>query len=100
MTIWKYQLKGLTQTIMIPGSGKALAVGAQGEDLVMWVMLDPEARPVARKFEVFGTGVDGVTEMHRYIGTAQIHGLVWHVFEKLGATGVGLGEGLLDSLEA
>ena len=92
--VFKYPLAlADTQSVEIPDGGTILAVQDQAGQLCLWALVDP-ARPAAsRQIEIRGTGhaVPGGGEM-AYLGTVQqaSGGLVWHVFERVGA---GRGQG-------
>jgi hypothetical protein len=67
-------------------TGKILSLQVQGDAVCLWIEVDVEktASREERRFELFGTGwVIRPSEGHRrlYIGTVQINGFVWHVFE-------------------
>ena len=87
--IWKYIFVGYPgyreTTFDMPKDAKVFTVQAQGNDLCLWALVDPAAIKVGRKFVVFGTGwdIDFVTFALNYVGTAQVDGLVWHVFEEI-----------------
>ena len=85
--IWKYELTpGRDTTLMMPRGARTLSAGVQGEALVIWAMVDPQATPEQRSFRVFPTGVT-ITEddwQHgpsAFIATVQMGALVFHVFE-------------------
>ena len=86
-TIWKYHLVPGTNKIALPKTSKALSIGWQGTDLVMWVlMLDPDFdHPrVERRFLAVGTGEKFERlNTDEYVGTAECgrNGIVAHVFE-------------------
>jgi hypothetical protein len=82
MTIWKYPLRITDEQILkVPENASALHVGAQDDDLCLWVLLDPEAPLISRTVRIYGTGhpLDGdLAQFH--VGTAQVGYGVWHVF--------------------
>ncbi len=84
-TIWKYQLKVAgVQALTIPEAHEVLTAQFQGEDIYIWVMVDP-ARPKRKRwFEVIGTGHDmpdyACITARTYVATCQSDGFVWHVF--------------------
>lgn len=73
------------QEIEMPEGAEILTVQMQKTDLCLWAIVDPEAKKVKRKFNVFGTGHE-IDIKGTYIGTFQMHGgdLIFHVFEIIG----------------
>ena len=98
-TIWKYELK-ITDFQAIenmPEGAQILHVGAQTinrntgdgsiikwDKLMIWALVNPDNQPCTRRFAVVGTDNPFPTEETQYIGTVQILGMVWHVFELMG----------------
>lgn len=84
-TIWKFPLAVEDfQKIEMPKGAEVLTVQTQNESLCIWAILNPSANTTElRGFWVLGTGNPVVHEDHigRYVGTAQLRGFVWHVFE-------------------
>lgn len=98
-TIYKYPLvDGLPSSELAPGGStvdfviqmprdaKPLALQAQGSVLTLWALtpkIETGTPMVERRFFLVGTGwaFEHLSSM-TYIGTAQIGGLVWHVFER------------------
>lgn len=83
--IWKTNL-GTGGRVMLPASAKPLHVHGQDGALVLWFMCDPDDKMMSpRIFHVIGTGHKFELEGGKlnYIGTAHIHGFVWHVFENV-----------------
>jgi len=89
-TIYKYQLKtdeGV-QEIPMPTGARILTVALQNGIPTLWVEVDPDEEPDARRFCIYPTGqpigVENPVDRN-YIGTFQIGGLidtlVGHVFE-------------------
>ncbi len=81
--IWKFEIPVTDwPTVEMPVGAEALHVGTQDRRLLLWAKVDCEARRERRQFAVIGTGNQmperGVGE---YIGTVQVGGFVWHVFE-------------------
>lgn len=83
MRIYKYPLDIVdVQYVAIPETARMLDVQAQGDQLCMWALVDPDSPLKSRTVRVYGTGHD-VSDPHAYYaGTAQTMGgqLVWHVF--------------------
>lgn len=85
-TIYKYEiLPG--QSIPLPKGAAILSVGAQGDNMFLWAMIDPHEDVVSqvRCIEVYGTG-HNIPEQDSlvFIGTVMMRGgsLVFHVFER------------------
>jgi hypothetical protein len=83
LTIWKYTLPFQNEVILqVPKQGNILTVQMQGDELVMWVVVDPKREPEERTILIRGTGHHiKDTVCPHYIGTVQVSGLVWHVFD-------------------
>ena len=90
-TIHKYVLADPDSVVALPRGSLVLSAGAQGDDLVIWAMVNTRAeardhrRPEARdrwRVEVYGTGHDTYfVDPTAFKGTVQMHdGLVFHVF--------------------
>uniref|UniRef100_A0A6H2A2W0 DUF7352 domain-containing protein n=1 Tax=viral metagenome TaxID=1070528 RepID=A0A6H2A2W0_9ZZZZ len=82
-TIYKYQCLEMDNfTIEMPTGSHILTVQMQRGEPCIWAIVDPDAFPEQRHFQLFGTGhpIDGIG---RYIGTFQLMGgnLVFHLFE-------------------
>lgn len=94
-TIHKYKLEPTDfQNVNLPKGSQILSVGSQpasvgsrlAEQLVMWVMVDPnETTQEGVMIRIFGTG-HMIHSEHtmRFLGTVQMlnYSLVWHVFEE------------------
>lgn len=86
-TIFRYDVPIEDEfTLSLPEFAKILCVGERGGTGHMWVMLNPDAEKVTRKFRVLGTGhpIPDASKLD-YIGTFFMASgkLVWHVFESL-----------------
>lgn len=83
-TIFKYAISTSGVTLQLPRDAKPLTVQNQHGEPQMWVLLDPGAPLVNRRFAMFGTGHD-VPNNANYIGTVQFSGgqLIFHLFEIL-----------------
>ena len=82
-TVWKFPLMVTTRfSVEMPDGAKILCVGAQGDQPVMWALVDTAEPPVGRVFSVHGTGHE-VEEGEKYVGTFEIIGgrFVGHLFE-------------------
>lgn len=82
-TVHKYALQLRTeQCIPMPRGSRTLTVQLQEGLPHVWAMVDTNNDVVARKFFVYGTGREILTPwLMRYIGTVQMQGDAWHVFE-------------------
>ena len=47
---------------------------------VIWALVDPDKALTSREFVAYWTG-SAVTKDSKYIGTWQLEGLVWHLFD-------------------
>lgn len=87
MTIWNFPLlaKGERIVIEMPPA-RFLHVGHQDGTVCLWAMVDEDKKTWPRKFVVVGTGWllerhCAIPESMFHLGTVQIGGFVWHVFE-------------------
>jgi hypothetical protein len=83
--IFKYVMRSDAHAFDIPLGGRLLHVHEQDGNIGLWFLVDPNNKPVKRKFFIVGTGFgieDGKYAMLDYLGTAHIDGFVWHVFEE------------------
>lgn len=84
--IWKYILSITdTQVIDIPEDSKILKVGVQeGTNITMWCMVNPDAPKISRVIKIYGTGQDVKTTYPEdaYVGSVQLDGYVWHIFDE------------------
>lgn len=83
-TVWKFMLKpDMLNMVQVPAGAEPLTAQMQGDNLVMWALVDPEMPKVNRKFLVIGAGFDINYAIVKYIGTFQLYGgsFVQHVFE-------------------
>jgi hypothetical protein len=83
-TIWKYKLAPRTELEM-PAGAVVLTVGAQGEDVVIWALINSDAQNTEKRtFVDMGTGHHAPEGTMQFIGTVQVDsGLVFHIFELL-----------------
>ena len=76
----KYSLNIGKETIMqLPAGSTARYVGTQNGLLYVWIELG-HTFPIPYTFDVIGTGWD-VPIYNHYVGTTQIGGFVWHVYQ-------------------
>ncbi len=93
--IWKYNLRVADdQIVEMPSGARMIAVQEQLGSIALWAWCDPDALPEARFIEIHGTGnripKQAGTLVH--IGTTQVDGFVWHVFERTHTLSVRDGE--------
>ncbi len=97
--VWKYPLQPGQTRLEMPLGAEPLHVGSQGDVLVLWALVDPDAPKVVRLFRILMTGERTSEPLGRYLGTASINamasfgfmfpnGIVAHVFEE-GVRGTG-----------
>jgi hypothetical protein len=86
ITIYKYKLSVDTvQAIELPTEAEILSAGAQGKDIYIWVLVDPESpKKSLRRIHVYPTGQEMKADMYsiRFLGTVTFDSLVFHVFEE------------------
>lgn len=79
--IWKYILQITDEQIIeVPSGAKLLHIDQQEGRLCLWMIVDIESELTKFVVNIVGTGNPVPNELPPYIGTAQIHTLVWHVF--------------------
>ena len=87
--IYKYPLAAMDeQKVAMPRGAHILCIDVQRGVYCLWALVDPEAEKEQRTFSIVGTGHQ-IADAARldYIGSAQLgDALIFHVFEKLGAT--------------
>lgn len=67
--------------IKMPEHSKILSFQVQNEQPMLWALVDPDTPTVLKQFHIFGTGNPIKAWIGNYIGTIQLHGYVWHLFE-------------------
>ena len=77
--VWKFEL--LSASVRMPAYAEVLTVGVQGESVFLWALVDPSAPYFDRRFVVHGTGHPITEPLGRFVGTAFVEGLVFHVWE-------------------
>lgn len=83
-TVWKYRLEIEDYNdVYMPLGATVLSVALQAGIICLWVLVDPEASLIRRRFRIAGTGHPIDEEQHEFIGTVLYPwlGLVFHVFE-------------------
>lgn len=89
MKIWKQKLKVTdVQKILVPEGTEILSIAVQNGEICIWEKVpsnffwSPEAMFEERLIDIFGTGNPMEDYEGRFIGTVQLNGFVWHVFER------------------
>lgn len=89
-TIWKFPLQVTDiQTIKLPAYYELLTIQAQGEEVCLWALVNPqEESRHSCTIEIFGTGNPVHYDMgveRKYISTFQLLGgkFVGHAFERI-----------------
>lgn len=82
-TIHKYPMSQETTFISMPKGAKILDLQVQDGTPTIWALVDDEAELEKRNFQTVGTGwpLNDAIRGFPHIGTVQIDGLVWHIFE-------------------
>lgn len=80
--IWKFKLDFPSCTIELPNGAEAVHVALQNGIPQIWMLVDPDATQVSRRFVIFGTG-HTIPDDYQYVDTYQKPPFVWHIFEKL-----------------
>jgi hypothetical protein len=85
-TIWKYQLKPISnpQILPMPEGALFLAVQAQYGVATMWFQVDPNKKHEERCFRLVGTGHEIPSSCKVYLGTIQYQygNTVVHLYEE------------------
>lgn len=87
-TIYKYQVDVLAaQSIKMNQDAHILSVQVQETKLCIWAAVDSTRPLVHRNIAILGTGhhYDGEIPVEKHLGTVQLNGYVWHLFD-LGET--------------
>jgi hypothetical protein len=86
-TIFKYPLIVMDeQRVSLPGGARPLSVQTQQGVLCLWALVIPGEAEESWRIRIYGTGREVDEPGLRYLGTAQQHHCVWHVFgEREGA---------------
>lgn len=84
-TIWKLALEATdVQTVSLPLGSEILCAREQGSDICIWFRCDPlQAVKKRVQIAICGTGHPApAADETRYLGTAFLGALVFHVFER------------------
>ncbi len=85
LTVYKYLVPLEDEPVLeLPKGAQVLSFQVQHERMVLYALVNPDARHEKRRFRLAGTGhpIDAELPL-RFIGTVQLHGgaLVFHLFE-------------------
>jgi len=81
--VWKFETSPNENPIQMPEGAEILSVGFQGSKLMLWALVDIEARLTDRIIIVRGTGHNIRSKNLLFIGTTFMDSLVFHVFEDI-----------------
>lgn len=84
--IWKFTVYPGVSDIGMPSGSTILSVGAQGEDVAVWAMVDPSKVTRAHRVAALMTGMEfetlALAVPQNFVGTVQRpDGIVVHVFD-------------------
>lgn len=81
-TVYKYPLRiASEQTIALPHGFQILHFGLDPQETpCIWVLVEPDNRPVAMTFYTYGTGQPFKKPHDNYVGTIVKNLFVWHLF--------------------
>ena len=98
-SIWKFELnigggasgvdRQSVHSVRMPTGAEVLSVQTQRETPCIWALVNPDAPPENRRFEVYGTGQPiNLSRPLKPLGTVQMMGgyLIFHVFEVIGGS--------------
>lgn len=81
-TIHKFKLSITDeQIIQTQGLGKMLCVQVQNDEICLWAEAFTTMNSYPRKISIIGTGNPMSNTTRNYIGTVQLSGFMWHVYE-------------------
>jgi hypothetical protein len=85
MTVYKYLIGPGASGFQMPRGAKPLAVQMQGNEPMLWALVDPTAPLNWCEVYCYGTGHDIPDDPGEYVGTFQMAGgsLVWHAFARV-----------------
>jgi len=81
--VWKFEIHQDETPTEMPEGAEIISVGFQGQQLMLWALVDVDAQLIPRHIIIRGTGhnILYVTGNLVFIGTAPLGDLVFHVFE-------------------
>lgn len=66
----------------MPRGAEILAVDVQNNTPTIWAIVDTDMPLETKVLGIYGTGHPGdVPDISRHLGTIQLDGFVWHIFE-------------------
>lgn len=81
-TIFKYRIQfEVEQKLELPVSHEILTLQMQGDYAFIWALVDPDEVKGEFAFRIVGTGHREVLDTDKYVGTYQVDGFVWHLFQ-------------------
>ena len=84
--IYKYPLlPSVNSRVSIPEDHTFLRVENQGDQIMIWALVDPLSQEHLYDIKIVGTGhtIGGDGEIPRYLGTVFQGSFVWHIFGNL-----------------
>lgn len=79
--VWKFTLSPWTAFVSMPVGAQIVHVGAQGADVCVWALCDPDAGKEPRYLAAVPTGAKVPGPADEFVGTVQMDdGLVFHIF--------------------
>jgi hypothetical protein len=80
--VWKYDLEvaDAVQEITMPQGAIIVHTDLQNFKPTMWVLVEPQNKPVMRVFVIHGTG-HPILDCEKYVGTVMAPPYVWHICE-------------------
>lgn len=91
MVVWKYPLEIVgRQTIHIPAVSEIRHIGLQGDQVCLWIEVDPEVQTYPLDVFMFGTGEeflypDSLVNPLKFIGTVVLpNSEVYHFYRRIG----------------
>lgn len=82
MTIWKYPVHHDKFAVEVPKGGVFLSCQTQGENPVMWFMVDEAAEKEFRYFRTYPTGRIDESIEGKFLATFQLGVFVFHLFSE------------------
>ncbi len=83
MQIWKFEIPVHDFLVQMPKGAEILSAGVQGEQIMVWVRVNPDAKHVVRRLPIYGTGheIEFRDSDLPLIDTVFMGPLVFHVFD-------------------
>jgi hypothetical protein len=81
LAVWKFAVNPFGRTQIVSGA-IILHVGAQGDEVCVWALVNPSFPMTEVNIAAYGTGHPVPADPGRFLGTAQMDdGLVFHLFD-------------------